>query len=608
MSTTRSIALVSPHAWPAHDDLTWRIAQEAAALARRGHRVSILTPATGPELLADGRRRLRALRGGDRDAALAEPGGVLVVPLGRALPAGPRRRIGGPLDLSAALEDVLSRVPFDVVHVHEPLAPSPALAALRHARGVTAATFYRPEQLAGVAFVQPLLERAVGRLDVWVAANDTARRAVLEMFAKECRVIPGGVDTGRFAPPAEEPDGPPGLVAIARGADRAGLRFVLRTIRQLDLDRLGAITILGPREAPWRTRAAIPKALRERVTVIPDSGPDARLEAFRPARIALVSAPDDLIGSAAAEAMACGLATIVPRSPEADALIAHGGEGLALAPFSRDVWAEAVTGLVADPDRRRELGRNAAARAAGRSWDDVAAELDECYEDASRAPAPVDAGPLDGRILADLAVHPGPAMTPREIVDAAAARGLGAVAVIGDAGPDAGIEAARVAQTRLVVIPGQQVRTRDGALVGLFIRSAVPNGLGLEETVARIREQGGLVMAPHPGWSDPPNPDLLRRHRSLVDCFQTLSGPAVATRGGAGEDAARLAQRFGMLSVAGSDAVAAEDLGAAHLRMRTFTSPHEFLDALVDAEPVQRRRGLRPRVARERRRPAHPAN
>ena len=205
----RSIAVVSPHAWPPHDDLTWRIEQEARALARRGHRVSILTPATGPELLDDGRRRLRALRDGDVSAALARPGEVVVVPLGRALPAGPRRRIGGPIDLASALEDTLSAVPFDVVHIHEPLAPSPALAALRHARGVTVMTFHRPEQLAGVAFVQPLLERAMGRVDVWAATSETARRAVSEMFARDCQVVPGGVDLDRFHPPLR-PTGRPG--------------------------------------------------------------------------------------------------------------------------------------------------------------------------------------------------------------------------------------------------------------------------------------------------------------------------------------------------------------------------------------------------------------
>jgi phosphatidylinositol alpha-mannosyltransferase len=603
---SRSIAVVSPHAWPPHDDLTWRIEQEARALAGRGHRVSILTPATGPELLDDGRRRLRALRDGDTTAALAGPGEVVVVPLGRALPAGPRRRIGGPIDLASALEDTLSTVPFDVVHIHEPLAPSPALAALRHARGVTVMTFHRPEQLAGVAFVQPLLERAMGRVDVWAATSDTARRAVSEMFARDCHVVPGGVDLERFHPVAAS-GGPPGLVVVARSADRAGLRFAMTVVRTLDLDAVGQVTILAPRETPWRTRASVPKALRDRVVVIPDLGPDARAEAFTAGRIALVSAPDDLAGSAAREAMACGLAIIAPRCAEADALIRHGTEGLALAPFSRDLWTSTVSDLAGDDDRRAALGAHAAARAATRSWDGVAEELETLYASAAEADGP-QVAPVHGRILADLRAHPGPELTPRELVDACVARGIGAVAVIGEAAPEAGVEAARIARSRLVVIPGQSVRSRDGGLVGLFLRAAIPHGLGLEETADAIHGQGGLVMVPHPVWSEPPSQDLLRRHRGMLDCFESLTGPAPAGRAGTGVDAARLAQRFGMLTTAGSGANAVEELGSAYLRMRSFTSPREFLDALVDAEPVQRRRGLRTRIARERRRPMAPSN
>jgi predicted metal-dependent phosphoesterase TrpH len=183
---------------------------------------------------------------------------------------------------------------------------------------------------------------------------------------------------------------------------------------------------------------------------------------------------------------------------------------------------------------------------------------------------------------------------------------VGAVAVIGDDGPEQGIEAAAVAGGRVTIIAGQHVRSSDGSLVGLFLRTPIPHGLGLEATADLIHAQGGVVMAPHPGWAEPPSRDLLRRHRGLIDCFETLSGPASTARAGLGEEAALLTQRFGMLSIAGSGARIPEDIGAAHLRMRSFTSAREFLDALVDAEPVQRRRGLRPRLQRERRRPADP--
>jgi glycosyltransferase involved in cell wall biosynthesis len=600
MGETRSIAIISPHAWPPHDDVTWRIAHEADALARRGHGVSILTPVRGPDLLAESRRRLQAVRAGDASAAVAEPGAVLVVPLGRSLPAGPRRHIGGPLDLAAALEDVLSRVRYDVVHIHEPLAPSPALAALRHVQGVTAATFYRPEQLAGVAFVQPLLERAIARVDVWAATSDAARRAVTELLARDCHVLPGGVDPERFHPPTGEAQEAPGLVVIARSPDRAGLRFAFRVLRGLAPDTLGAVTVLGPGTAPWRTRAAIPKAFRDVATVIPDTGPGARQAAFRAGRVALVPTPDDLQGSAALEAMACGMAVLVPRCGEADALLVHGREGLALPAFSREVWIATIAELTREGDRRAELGRNAVARATTRTWDDVAAELDDLYASVNRREDVVDRS--RGRVVADLRVAPGPGLTPREIVDACLARGVDVVAVVAEGTIEPGREAARVARDRLTVIPGQRIHTGEGVLVGLFLTDAVADGAGIEATAETIHGQGGVVVAPPPVWGDSPSEDLLRRNRSAIDCVEAVAGPAPPTRPGVGADAARLVQRFGLLITAGSGATVAEEIGSAHLRMRPFKSPREFLDALVDAEPAQRRRGLRVRGTRERRR------
>ena len=81
-----------------------------------------------------------------------------------------------------ALEAALSRPAFDVVDLHEPLAPSPALAALRHARGVAAVTFHRAEPLAGVAFLRPLVDRALSRADLRIATT----RAAAEALGRSC--------------------------------------------------------------------------------------------------------------------------------------------------------------------------------------------------------------------------------------------------------------------------------------------------------------------------------------------------------------------------------------------------------------------------------------
>lgn len=604
MPEVLSIALVSPHAWPAYDDLTWRIAAEAAALARRGHRVTILAPGSGRELLAESRRVLAALRDGDGAAALAEPGSVRVVPIGRALATG-RRKFGGPLDLSAALQDVLSRVAFDVVHVHEPLAPTPALAALRYARGVTAATFHRPEQVSGVAFVRPLLERAIGRLDILTAASETVRRTVNEMFARDAAVIPDAADPRQFALTAPH-DGPADVVIVGRGADRAGVRFGVGVVRAVGLDRVGRVTVLGPADAHWRTVAAIPKAMRANVGCVADTDVAARAALFHTGAIAFMTTPEDLTGAVAAEAMAAGMVVVAPRSAEADALLTHGRDGMLLPAFSREAWSLALAELAGDALRRTRIGTTAHEHAAERSIDTVAQRLEALYLQARDREQGGGAGGHD-RLVADLRVRSSASLAPREIVDACVARGVDVVAVIGDRSIDDAQTTAQAAGTTVRVIVGQQIHTADGELVGLFLTEQVADDQSATATADAIRAQGGLVMVPHPVWGEPPPADTLAAMRGLVDCFEAVVGPASAIRGSITIENARLMQRFGSPITAGSGAAGPDDLGCAYLRMRSFTTAAEFLAALDDADPVQRRRGLRPRQTRERRRSGTPA-
>lgn len=601
-----AIALVSPHAWPAYDDLTWRIEAEAHALARRGNRVTILAPGRGRDLVAESRRTLGAVRDGDVDAVLAEPGQVRVVPIGRAFGAG-RRKLGGPIDLSAALQDVLARVPFDVVHVHEPLAPTPALAALRHARGVTAATFHRQEQVAGVAFVRPFLDRAIARLDVVTVASDTVRRAVDEMFDRDATVIPDAADPRRFAFQEGGIPRVPQVVVIARGADRLGVRFGAGVVKSIPADLIGQITVLGTADAHWRTAAAIPTILRGRVNAVADWGAETRDEAFHTGSIALVATPEDMAGSVVAEAMARGMVVVAPRCAESEALITDDVDGVLLPQFSREAWSTAITALAGDVPRRERIARAAAAVATVRGIDAVAAMLEERYVAAmerDHTPAPP---PDDAHVIADLRVRPSALLTPRQIVDLCATRGIDVVAVIGDRTIDGAHDAANAAGPGLTVIVGQQIHTRDGELAGLFLTSAVTDGMSAQQTAATIHEQGGLVLVPHPVWGEPPTAQVLASMREECDCFEVVVGPASTIRGGITTENARLMQRFGTRVTAGSGASEPQDIACAHLQMRAFTTPAEFLVSLEDAVPVQRRRGLRPKSQRERRRPDEPA-
>ena len=587
MSGALSIALVSPHAWPPRDDVTHHVDAEARALAARGHRVTVLAPSSDRALVADGRALLLRAHSGAPAALVPPAGEVLEVVVGRALLAGPGRRVGEPFDLAATLETTLAIAPFDVVHLHEPLAPSPALAALRHAPGITAATFHRAEPLAGVAFLRPLVDRALARADLRIATTRAGRAALSEILPGDYTVIAPGVDTGRFAPPPEAP-GPPGLVLVARARDRVGVRFAVSILRDLDLDAVGPVTLVGPADAPWRTRAAVPKAMRDRVTVVPDGGPETRAAAFASGRIAVVAAPEDVLGPALREAMACSCAVLAPLGPAADEAVAHGVDALVLPAFTRDTWSRAVTSLVADPERRRALGTAARARAAARTWDEEAADLEAAYR------AAMDRAGADGGLLADLHVRPGPGLTPAAVVEACRERGVGAVAV---AGPD--LEAARAvaaaAGDDLIVVPAQEVATTDGALVGLFLDAPVEAGMTPAATAAAMHARGGLVMAPRTGG---PSPDALNALGAEVD----VHGIAGASVGAPGPEEVALMRRLGLRAAWGSEAARPEDVGAHLTRMRGFSDAEGLRDALRDAGPGQarRRRAAREQGARRR--------
>ena len=592
------IALVSPHAFPPGDDVGRAVAAEAEALARRGHAVTVLAPGKGRQAADAGRRRIEALEAGDADAVAAEPGGPpLVVATSRALrksTKGTGRRLGGPIDSASGLEIALGLGGFDVAHLHEPLAPSPALAALRHATGVRAVTFHRTAPLAGVAFVRPLVDRVLAQADLRIALSGAARHVLAGVLPGEYEVVPEGIDP-TLVPRATGNDG---IVIVARDRDRTGLRFVLRALIGTDPLLTGPITVIGPPDAPQRTRAAVPKALRERVSVVPDAGGTSRAEALGRGRIALFPTGDEAGTPVLREAMAAGLCVLAARCPEADEALGADG-GMTLPPFSAEAWADAIAGCLGNPARVAMFGAEAERRGRARTWDDVAADLEGLYRAVAARPEGADGIAVEAPVFADLRVRTGPGLGPREIVQAALERDIRIVAVAAPGGIEPALEVHRVAPDRLQVIVGQEIDTREGVVVGLFLTHSVPDGLSLEDSLRRVRDQGGITVIPHPESAAAPPAEALRAVGDLIDCHEGLTPARAAAHA---TEAALLLQRAGLVVTAGSGAAAPAEVGTAGMLMRPFAGPEQFMQALGDARPVRRRRGLRGRGARSSRR------
>jgi hypothetical protein len=177
--------------------------------------------------------------------------------------------------------------------------------------------------------------------------------------------------------------------------------------------------------------------------------------------------------------------------------------------------------------------------------------------------------------------------TPVEVLLAAAKEaGLGAIAVTDHNEISGALEAREKASGFGVkVIVGEEVKTASqGEVIGLFIEEKIPRGMTLEQTVAEIKRQGGLVYVPHPFDRMHAVPDYEHLLGILddVDAIEVFN-PRVAI-GSFNEEAVRFAAKYRIVAGAGSDSHVAQGLGSVRIRMRDFDGPREFLQSLSDAE------------------------
>jgi predicted metal-dependent phosphoesterase TrpH len=176
---------------------------------------------------------------------------------------------------------------------------------------------------------------------------------------------------------------------------------------------------------------------------------------------------------------------------------------------------------------------------------------------------------------------------PGDVVRAAAARGLTHLVVTDHDRIDGALAARAVAPAGLTVIVGEEVRTADGDLIAAYLERAVAPGMSAVETVAAIREQGGLVGIPHP--FDRLRGSMLLDARmstlvSLVDWVEVHNARLV---GGGNERAAELAREHGLAGVAVSDAHSVLEVGVAYTALDGDPStPAGLLAAFPSAEIV----------------------
>ncbi len=521
------------------------------------------------------------------------------------MPRGPGPRAAPvPIDLSKTLEDLLGGVDFDVVHVHDPFAPSASAVALRHSRSLNVGTFHEPtERILSTQVARPLVEIFFGRLDARTVSSRATSELIERFFPGTYELVEPGADGAAEAfwpSDGASADEEPLRIAFCLEEERGALRLFLRALRRLPLEMSWEAAVW----TPSATEVRLARRLRERVHVL---GPRQ-------------AAPEELIAGADVvcatsggprtaprlirKALASGTVPVASYLSLYQELTGEGERGLLFPAGDAFTLAGQLERLIAEPGLRASLLTGG--RGFVRDWDAVVDQVEKTYRRLEARRHDPGGNPTVRRRLAnrrsihvDLHMHtdhsPDCATPVDALLSTAEERGLGAIAIT-DHNEISGALAARelAEQTGGVkVIVAEEVKTAEqGEVIGLFIEEKIPRGMTMAETVAEIRRQGGLVYVPHPFDRLHSVPD----YEHLLDIVEDIDilevfNPRVALTA-FNEEAERFAAKYRIVPGAGSDSHVAQGLGSVMIRVHDFDGPEEFLEAMRDADIVRKHKNL----------------
>ena len=601
---TLSIVQVCPRPWGSRHEINQFVERVSAELAGRGHRVGIAAPSESRTAIRETRRAIRNANG-DPSGLLGRGGEPRVLAIGQSipLPSGPRRRPPPiPVDISRTLEQLLATDAIDLVHVHDPFAPSPGSAALRHSFSLNVASFHEPaERVLSTQVARTLVEMLFGRIDSRTASYRATGELLERFFPGPYELVGPGAD--RADPYPAPANGGRLRIAYCAEEERGALRLLGRALRRLPAELDWEVVVWA--EAALDPHARLGARLRDRVTVVRpgEASPEAVLAGADIACFAsggVRTAPVTLQA-----ALAAGTVPVASDLEIYRELAGDGGQGLLFPAGDWQTLAAQLLRLLEGEEPRGELRRNAAP-ARARTWSRVADEVEDLYLRLARRRHPPAGDPavrklLSGRglIHCDLHMHtdhsPDCATPVEVLVETAKERGLGAIAITDHNEISGALEARELAERigGIRIIVAEEVKTANqGEVIGLFIEEKIERGMTLDETIAEIRRQGGLVYVPHPFDRMHSVPD----YEHLLDIVEEIDflevfNPRVAISS-FNEEAVRFSRKYRIIPGAGSDSHVAQGLGSVMTRLRDFDGPDEFREAMRDAEIVRKTKNM----------------
>lgn len=314
------------------------------------------------------------------------PPAEFVTPLGDSLPTAVNGSIA-PLapDPAAALRmiRVLNDEMFDVVHLHEPLAPGPTITALTLHSSPLVGTFHAAGRSGGYRYLWPMLNRFVDRIEHKAVVSKDALELVTRHLRGEFEVLYNGVDLARIRAVAPMPTSRPSILFIGRHEERKGLGVLLEALGQLPIDVECWVVGEGPDTEVLRDRFHT----EARIVWLGRITEEEKLERLRSATVFCApSLHGESFGVVLIEAMAAGTAVVASALDGYRNVATDDVDALLVPPGDVDALARALAAVLVDETLRARLVSAGGERADAFDMSSLVTRYLEIYDDVARRP------------------------------------------------------------------------------------------------------------------------------------------------------------------------------------------------------------------------------
>lgn len=351
------IGMVCPYSLTVPGGVQAQVLGLVRELRRLGHEARALGPCDGP------------------------PPEPFVTPLGNSLPTAANGSIA-PLapDASAALRTIraLNDEAFDVVHLHEPLAPGPTMTTLLMHPAPMVGTFHAAGHSTSYQVFEPVLVRWTERLDRRVAVSKDAHELVHTHLGGDYDILFNGVEIEAIGEARPTPTRAPTILFIGRHEERKGLAVLLRAMRSLPDDVRLWVAGDGPDSPALRAE----HAHDDRVTWLGRISDGEKFARLRGATVFCApSLHGESFGVVLIEAMAAGTPVVASSLDGYQNVATHDVDALLVAPGDVDALSAALRRVLDDAALADRLQRAGRVRATGFSMTALAQAYVEIYEE-----------------------------------------------------------------------------------------------------------------------------------------------------------------------------------------------------------------------------------